>query len=272
MSKIEIGSGRRIWRVDAQAADLSMIRGPLVVEFPAYPQKLRIDVRRTAMLIIDMQNDFCAPGGWLERQGVDIAPARRPIPVLRALLPLLRAHSMPVIWLNWGNRPDKLNLHPGILHVYNPTGDGVGLGDSFPGGESRTLEKNSWGAALVEELEVLPGDICVDKYRMSGFFDTPLDSILRNLEIRSLLFGGVNLDQCVLSTLTDAACLGYDCIVVEDCCATTSPDYCRQATLYNVPQCFGFVTSSRNIQSGFERERITDDPIDRNTPVGVPGV
>ena len=224
------------------------------------------------MLVIDMQNDFCTPGGWLERQRVDIKPARSPIAAVRALLPTLRLHGVPIIWLNWGNRSDRSNLPPGVLHVYNPTGDGVGLGDAFPGDESRTLEKGSWGAAVVDELEVLPEDIRVDKYRMSGFFDTPLDSILRNLEVHSLLFAGVNLDQCVLSTLTDAACLGYDCILVEDCCATTSPDYCRQATLYNVPQCFGFVASSADIQRAFHEEEMTHDSFDRNTPVGVPGL
>jgi ureidoacrylate peracid hydrolase len=79
---------------------------------------------------------------------------------------------------------------------------------------------------------------------MSGFWDTPLDSILRNLDITTLLFAGVNLDQCVMCTLQDANFLGYDCILIEDCAATTSPDFCREATIYNIKQCFGFVVSS----------------------------
>ena len=80
---------------------------------------------------------------------------------------------------------------------------------------------------------------------MSGFWDTALDSILRNLGATTLLFAGVNVDQCVLATLQDASCLGYDCILLEDCSATTSPDYCLAATLYNVRQCFGFVAESK---------------------------
>ena len=87
-----------------------------------------------------------------------------------------------------------------------------------------------------------PADVHVAKYRMSGFPDTPLDSILRNLRVTTLLFAGVNLDQCVLCTLQDANFLGYDCLLLEDCAATTSPDFCTAATLYNVRQCFGFVT------------------------------
>jgi nicotinamidase-related amidase len=94
---------------------------------------------------------------------------------------------------------------------------------------------------------VEPGDIHVDKYRMSGFWDTPLDSILRNLRVDTLLMTGVNTDQCVLATLIDAACLGYDVVLVTDACATTSPDYCRAATEYNTRQCFGFTATSADL-------------------------
>ena len=106
------------------------------------------------------------------------------------------------------------------------------------------LTEGSWGAAIVDELSPDPRDIHVAKHRMSGFWDTPLDSILRNLDVKTLLFGGVNADQCVLHTLADANFLGYDTIMVEDCSATTSPDFCWQATLYNVRQIFGFVARS----------------------------
>jgi nicotinamidase-related amidase len=164
---------------------------------------------------------------------------------LRALLPALRAAGAPVIWLNWGNRPDRLNLSPSVLHVYKPTGEGVGLGDPLPGSGAPVLERGSWAAAVVDELTPAAGDVRVDKYRMSGFWDTELDSILRNLGVTTLLFGGVNADQCVMCTLQDANFLGYDCLLVTDCTATTSPDYCWQATLYNVKQCFGFVVESR---------------------------
>ena len=86
---------------------------------------------------------------------------------------------------------------------------------------------------------------------MSGFWDTELDSILRNLGVSTLLFAGVNVDQCVLCTLQDANFLGYDCILVSDCSATTSPSYCLEATLYNV-QCFGFVTTSDHLLNGLK--------------------
>jgi nicotinamidase-related amidase len=193
-----------------------------------------------------MQNDFCHPQGWLASIGVDVTPARAPIAPLQALLPQLRAAGVPVLWVNWGNRQDRLNLSPSLHHVYQPHGVGCGLGDALPNG-APVLQAGSWAAAVVDELAPLAGDIRVDKYRMSGFPDTPLDSILRNLGVCTLLFAGVNADQCVLCTLQDANFLGYDCLLLEECCATTSPAFCWDATLYNVRQCFGFTLRSADL-------------------------
>ena len=134
-----------------------------------------------------------------------------------------------------------------MRHVYNPTGADVGLADPLPKNNAPVLTKDSWAASVVDELEVQTDDIWVDKYRMSGFWDTPLDSILRNLGKTTVLFSGVNADQCVMATLQDANFLGYDCILLKDCTATTSPDYCLKATYYNVNQCFGFVADSTSL-------------------------
>ncbi len=112
------------------------------------------------------------------------------------------------------------------------------------------LEKGSWSAAVVDELPIATTDIQIDKYRMSGFWDTPLDSVLRNLGVTTLLFAGVNADQCVMCTLQDANFLGCDCVLLQDCTATTSPPFCMQATLYNVRQCLGFVAQSADLTSG----------------------
>jgi biuret amidohydrolase len=238
-------SARNRWTVSQTEANL--VRPPLAVRpmtIPADGKILTIDLARTAVIVIDMQNDFCHPGGWLAHIGVDVTPARAPIGPLGRLLPALRNQQVPVVWLNWGNRPDRLNLSPALLHVYNPTGAGVGLGDPLPGSGSKVLERGSWSAAIVDELKIERSDIHVAKYRMSGFQDTELDSILRNLGVTTLMFAGVNADQCVLCTLQDANFRGYDCLLLEDCTATTSPDYCMKAAIYNTRQCFGFVVSS----------------------------
>jgi len=244
-------SPRNQWQVSATAVDLRRVaRAPRPLAIAATPQALTLDLARTALLVIDMQNDFCHPEGWLGHIGVDVTPARAPIPALASLVPALRRQDVPVIWVNWGNRPDRLNLSPSLLHVYKPSGLGTGLGDPLPGSGAAVLERGSWSAAVVEELVQEAGDIQVSKYRMSGFWDTELDSILRNLGVTTLLFAGVNVDQCVLCTLQDANFLGYDCVLLEDCSGTTSPDYCFAATLYNVRQCFGFVARSDAFTDG----------------------
>lgn len=240
-----LGVPPNAWAVNADMADIT--RPPLSpqpIELPTETKALRLDLAKTAMVVIDMQNDFCHPEGWLAHIGVDVTPAREPINPLKTLLPQLRLINLPIIWLNWGNRPDLLNIGAGLRHVYNSTGEGIGLGDPLPKSGAPVLIKESWAAAVVDELPIEATDIRVDKYRMSGFWDTPLDSILRNLGRTTLLFGGVNADQCVMATLQDANFLGYDCILLRDCTATTSPDYCLQATFYNVKQCFGFVSDS----------------------------
>jgi nicotinamidase-related amidase len=240
-----LGTRANSWGVSREHVDLVRpARAPRAVTLAATPQTLTLDLAATALVIVDMQNDFCHPDGWLAHIGVDVTPARRPIEPLRALVPHLRALDVPIVWLNWGNRPDRLNLSPSLLHVYDSDGASVGLGDPLPSNGAPVLEQASWAAAVVDELTILPGDVCVDKYRMSGFWDTPLDAILRNLRIDTLLFAGVNADQCVVWTLADANFLGYDCVLLEDCTATTSPAFCWDATLYNVRQCLGFVTRS----------------------------
>jgi nicotinamidase-related amidase len=244
------------WHVNAMSADLVRDRVvPRRATLPTSSQTITLDLARTAILVIDMQNDFCHPDGWLASIGVDITPARKPIAPLSKLLPPLRAAAVPVIWVNWGNRADKANLSPSVLHVYNPDGKGCGLGDALPRTGSPVLQKGAWSAATVDELPAAEQDICVDKFRMSGFWDTPLDSILSNLDVCSLLFAGVNLDQCVLATLIDANCLGYDCVLLDDCAATTSPDFCAEATVYNVRQCFGFVAHSADLIKALDQEQ-----------------
>jgi nicotinamidase-related amidase len=241
------------WLVDENNVNMAMpAPSPVAVTIDAQPQTVTLDLNRTAIVVIDMQNDFCAKGGWVDHLGVDFTPDRAPIGPLQKLLPVLRSAGVRVIWVNWGNRPDLKNMPPNQLHLYKPKGVGIGLGEPLPGSGAAVLQKDSWAAAVVDELKQEPDDIHVDKYRISGFWDTPLDSILRNLGTKTILFAGVNSDQCVLHSLTDANFLGYGCLFVEDCCATTSPSFCVEATIFNVKKCFGFVTDSARLIDAIE--------------------
>jgi nicotinamidase-related amidase len=255
MSSVPIGPNAvNTWQASSDHVDLRRpAADPRVVTVPAMPQALTLDLARAAIVVVDMQNDFCAPGGWLDGIGVDTTPTRAPIPVLADLLPALRVAGTAVVWLNWGNRPDRANLPPGVLHVYNPDGRGTGIGDPLPSGVGNVLEEGGWPAAVVGELAIEPTDVRVSKYRMSGFWDTPLDTILRNLRVDTLLFAGVNADQCVLATLIDAACVGYDVVMLEDAVATSSPEFCMLATVYNVRQCFGFTALGTDLLAALDK-------------------
>ena len=197
---------------------------------------MRIDLGRTAIIVSICKTTFViGRDGW----GISASTSpRRPRadPPLAAGCRRCAPPELPVIWLNWGNRPDRLNLSPALLHVYKPEGNGSGR---RPAARRRGAGagEDGWWAAAVDELPVAAADIKVSKYRMSGFWDTPLDRILRNLGVTTLLFAGVNLDQCVLCTLQDANFLGYDCLLVADCAATTSPPFAsrrRSTTSINV--------------------------------------
>jgi nicotinamidase-related amidase len=244
------------WSVGERIVDLVRARPePRRARLAAAPQDLVVDLARSALVVVDMQNDFCAKGGYLDHRGVDYTLDRKPIEPIRALAPILRAAGVPVVWLNWGVRPDLLNASPALLHAHAPDGRGPGLGETIPGG-APILREGSWGAQIVDELVPDDRDIRVTKYRYSGFWDTPLDSILRNLAVTTLFFAGVNADQCVMTTLQDAMFLGYDCVMVEDCVGTTSPDYCMEATLYNVKLLFGFVAGSQAIRAAVEEAAV----------------
>ncbi|MET0269792.1 MAG: isochorismatase family cysteine hydrolase [Sphingomonas sp.] len=238
---------RNSYRLSGAVVDMRRPTRPeRSVALHAQPQDILIDLTRTALVVVDMQNDFCATDGWMGSMGIDFAAGRALIAPINDAVAAMRRCGAPVIWLNWGVRPDRANLSPGTQHPFNPNGEGPGLAGemTFAGRTYSVLQAGEWGARLLDGLDHEDGDIMIEKHRISGFYDTPLDAILKNHDVSTLLFAGVNADHCVLGTLMDANFHGYDTIMLEDCVATTSPDFCMQATLHNVRFCFGFTTSS----------------------------
>lgn len=229
------------WRSVDGSIDLT--RNPAVprpIEVHADPSPVRINLAAMALVVVDMQKYFCAP---TPGEDADAKASRRPIRPLSQLIPALRNASVPIVWVNWGNRPDQANLPPGVRYPF------IRKRMEEP---AAFLTRGSPETEIVDDLTPDVGDIHVEKYRLSGFWDTPLDSILRGHRIDTLLFAGVNLDQCVYHTLADAHFLGYDCVLLSDCAATDSPGCCTEATLYNVKRCMGFVAESSSILSALK--------------------
>jgi len=221
----------------------------------ASPQAVEIDLARTALIVVDMQNDFCHPEGWFAQKGLGTKAARKPIPVLQKLLPAWRQAGGALVWLNWGIRADRANLSPTVQFKGKRTADGVGYAEASPIDHGPSLVQGSWGAQVIDELAVAPGDITVHKHRLSGFWDNELDSVLRNQGITTLLFAGINTDRCVFSTLQDAAFLGYDCVLLQDACSTPSPAYVTKGVLYIVELLHGFVATASSLMRALPSSR-----------------
>ena len=226
---------------------VSLVRQPrstVAVQFDALPQRIEIDLARSALIVVDMQNDFCHPKGWFGQKGISVKPMRKPIATIAGLLPAWRAAGGAVVWLNWGVRPDRLNLSPTVQFKGKRSADGVGYAEASPDDRGLSVVAGEWGAQVIDELSAAPSDITVFKHRLSGFWDNELDSILRQQGITTLLFAGVNTDRCVFSTLQDAGFLGYDCVLLADACSTPSPAYVSKAIHFIVQQLHGFVATT----------------------------
>lgn len=226
----------------ARPSVVSLVREtpePQRLTLMASPCSVTLDLARSALVVVDMQNDFCHPQGWFASSGIDIAYAREIIPGLAALMASARQRNVPVIHLHWGVRADTMELSTGQLMFGRQFGQRQGYGERSASGHS-ILVRDEWGAAAIDELAPTNEDIVVHKSRFSGFWHTELDAILRRLDITTLLLAGINTERCVMATLQDASFLGYNVVLMEEAVATPSPDVSRQAALTLIRQLYGF--------------------------------
>ncbi len=213
----------------------------------AAPSDLSFDASGTALIIVDMQNDFLHPEGWFPAAGIDPAPLTAVIDPIREVAGAMRSAGIPVIWLNWGVLPGAPEVPLPLKRKGSRDGQRPTYGDPSTTGHGRILVQGDWGARTIDELAPEPEDIVVHKHRLTGFHDNELDSVLRNLGVRTLFFAGVNIDRCVYATLCDAAARGFECVLIEDACATSSPRYVTDAILYLVPLLHGSVATRASV-------------------------
>lgn len=208
------------------------------------PMPAELDLARTALVVIDMQNDFLHPDGWFARSGLDPTPLLTIVPVIRRLAAGLRSAGLPVIWLNWGVRADVANIPSASLQKAGLCGRRATYGDPSPSGQGHVLVQGEWGARTIDELAPEAGDLLIHKHRLTGFHDNEFESVLRARGIETLLFAGINTDRCVFTTLTDAATRGFGCVLVEDACATGSSETISQSILALVRLLHGVTATS----------------------------
>jgi len=194
----------------------------------------------SAVIIIDMINEFCSPGGWADLNNLDYTYCDKCIDPINLLISSARQKNIPIIWLNWGLHGLE-NLPKNQFYLWKKKKSDVGL-------EAGLFQSGSKNVQVISDLDKQPNDTLVEKDRISGFAGSSnLDSVLKSKRIKKLYFAGVTTDQCVLTTMADANMLGYDCIMVKECCATNSPPYAEKAALYNAGECFGRLMSVREV-------------------------
>lgn len=191
-----------------------------------YPASQDYTLNRAALLVIDMQRDFCASGGYAETAGLDIENLRKPIPQIRQLLKAARAQDMLVIHTREGHRSDLLDCPPTkqarSMQACAPIGSAGPMG--------KLLIRGEYGHDIIDELAPHAGEPVIDKPGYSAFHQTDLEVILRNQDIRQLIITGVTTEVCVQSTLREAVDKGFDCVTVSDACGSAYPEL-HQASL-----------------------------------------
>lgn len=221
----------------------------------ARPEPVSISPEATAVIVVDMQNDFATAGGMFDRAGINIGPIRQTIAPSARLLDSARHAGMKVVYLKMAFRPDLSDSGapdaPNWLkHLPLRPGEHVNAPDGTP---SRILIRDTWNTEIIDELAPGAADSIIYKHRYSGFFETGLDELLARLGIEMLIFVGATTSVCVEATARDAMFRDYHCLLVEDCMAEPiGADLLRSnhdASLLVMQVLFGSITDSTSLQS-----------------------
>jgi len=226
------------------------LSGPRIVTLPARPEPIRVSADETAIVVIDMQNAYASPGGYVDQAGFDISGSAGTIHKIAAVLDTARSAGMPVIYLQNGWDPDYVEAGgPGSPNWHKS--NALKTMRARPELSGKLLARGTWDYELVDALTPKSGDIRLHKTRYSAFFNSQLDSTLRSRGIRNIVFVGIATNVCVESTLRDGFHLEYFGVMLEDATHHLGPPMMQEATVYNVEKFFGWVSTTADFCGSF---------------------
>jgi len=214
------------------------------VVIPAKPEPITLDIARTALIVVDMQNAFAKKGGMLDVLGAfNEARANLAIANNKKVIEVFRRTGMQIIYLRMTYGPDLAEAGGPESPNYWKQGGRVAM-RQHPEWKGKFLTIGTWDWEIIDELKPLSEEIIINKSRYSGFVNTELDTVLKTLNIKYIVFIGIATNVCVESTLRDAYFHEYFPVLVSDACGNTGPDFIQDATIWNVTSVFGWVTTT----------------------------